>query len=60
MVIELDGSIHENVEVKLNDEVRQKLIEEDGMIVIRFKNEEVLKNITHVRETILQKCNELA
>ena len=60
MVIELDGSIHENVEVKLNDEVRQKLIEEDGLIVIRFKNEEVLKNITHVRETILQKCNELA
>ena len=38
LVIEVDGSIHNLEEVKRNDEARQKLLEEDGMTVIRFSN----------------------
>ena len=57
LVIELDGSIHDNEDVKLNDNVRQKLIELDGLSVIRFKNEEILNNIEHVLKIIKQKFN---
>ena len=59
LVIELDGSIHDNEEVKLNDEIRQKFIEEDGILVMRFKNEEILKDIQNVLRIVLEKCNEL-
>ena len=52
LVIELDGSIHDNEEVKLNDEVRQKLIEEDGVTVIRFTNSQILNDITNVLKVI--------
>ena len=52
LVIELDGSIHDNEEVKMNDEIRQKLIEEDGITVIRFKNQEISNNIENVLKII--------
>ena len=52
LVIELDGSIHDKEEVKMNDEERQKLIEEDGLIVIRFKNNEIMNNIDEVLKII--------
>ena len=51
LVIELDGNIHDNEEVKRNDEIRQRSMEQDGITVIRFKNEEVFKSL----ETVLQK-----
>ena len=60
LVIEVDGSIHDSAEVKLNDEVRQKLIEEDGLTVIRFKNDKILNDITNVLKALNTKCNELA
>ena len=51
-MIELDGSIHDNEEVKINDEVRQKLIEEDGLTVMRFKNNEIINNLENVIKLI--------
>jgi cyclase len=59
LVIELDGSIHDNEDVKQNDEVRQKLIEKDGLTVMRFKNQEILNGIENVLKSLEQKCNEL-
>ena len=55
LVIEIDGSIHDNDEVKLNDEERQKLIEEDGLTVMRFKNAEILNDIANVLKVIRAK-----
>ncbi len=52
LVIELDGSIHDNEEVKQNDVIRQKLIEEDRITVIRFTNKEVMNNIDEVLKII--------
>ena len=52
LVIELDGTIHDNEEVKMNDEVRQKLIQEDGLTVMRFKNEEVMNSIENILKII--------
>ena len=36
LVIEVDGSIHDIEEVKLNDAIRQKLFEKEGLTVMRF------------------------
>jgi cyclase len=58
LVLEVDGSVHDNEEVKQNDEVRQKLIEEDGLTVMRFKNQEILNDIQNVLKQLEQKCNE--
>jgi len=58
LVIELDGSVHDNEEVKKNDALRQKLIEEDGLNVIRFTNKEVMNIIQKVLALLEQKYNE--
>lgn len=51
-MIEVDGEVHNNENVKLNDEERQQGIESDGIEVIRFKNEEVMKTLEVVMEKI--------
>jgi cyclase len=58
LVIEINGSIHNNEDVKQNDAIRQKLIEEDGLTVIRFRNEEVINNIPNILKQLEQKYNE--
>ena len=41
LVIEVDGSIHMREEVKNNDEQRQKQLEEQGLVFLRFTNNEI-------------------
>ena len=53
LVIEVDGGIHNDNDVKINDGERQKIIESDNIKVIRFSNEEVMKNL----ETVIVKVN---
>lgn len=43
LVIEVDGSIHNKEDVKSNDEQRQTMLQNDGLFVLRFQNEEVTK-----------------
>jgi very-short-patch-repair endonuclease len=54
LVVEVDGEIHDQQVAE--DQVRQNFLETQGMQVIRFRNEEVLKTIAHVlariRETL--------
>jgi cyclase len=50
LVIELDGNVHDDADVKNNDEIRQRSIEEGVIRVVRFKKERVYKEI----ETVLQ------
>ena len=52
LVIELDGTIHDDAEVRSNDEIRQKNIEERGIKVIRFTNEEIFKDLEMVMQKI--------
>ena len=52
LVIEIDGSIHDKEEIKENDEIRQSLLEADGLSVIRFTNDELLKRSESVINTI--------
>jgi very-short-patch-repair endonuclease len=57
LCIEVDGSIHTIKEVKENDLIRQKHLEDDGIKVIRFENnmlESKSESIFKEIESILQ------
>jgi very-short-patch-repair endonuclease len=45
LAIELDGSFHQEEEAKENDEARTTLLNENGIKVLRFWNEEVIKEV---------------
>ncbi len=55
LVLEADGSIHEQIEIQKEDYERQKSLEADGLQVIRFTNSEILKNT----EMVIEKINSL-
>ena len=52
LVIELDGSIHNVPDVKTNDIIRQKDLEDLGLKIIRFTNKEITNNLEQVLQTI--------
>ena len=52
LVIEVDGSIHNLEEAKRNDIERQKQLENDSLIVIRFPNHEILQAFEKTVENI--------
>ncbi len=52
LIIEVDGNIHLLPAVKLHDQQRQQSLESDGIIVIRFTNDEVLKQYEATVEQI--------
>lgn len=51
LVIEVDGLIHEQQQVY--DENRDKVLQQAGYTVVRFTNDQVLQNITHVLQSII-------
>jgi very-short-patch-repair endonuclease len=52
LVIEIDGSIHDFDEAKLNDKKRQNDLEDLNLLVIRFTNDQVKNEIENVFEMI--------
>jgi cyclase len=52
LVIELDGSIHNQPDILQNDIERQKYLEELGLTVLRFTNDELYNNTNKVLEEI--------
>ena len=59
LIIEVDGYSHLLEDVFEKDIIKQQKLEDAGFKVIRFKDEEVLKDIKRVRETIQITINEL-
>jgi anthranilate synthase component II len=55
LVIEIDGSIHDIEEVKINDVIRENDLKELGLKVLRFTNNDVLYN----REIMKEKMQEI-
>ena len=53
LVIEIDGLIHQLPENKESDENRTQWLQKQGFKVIRFTNDEVIKNTTEVTASIL-------
>ena len=54
LAIELDGNIHDEKMNKLYDEVRTADLNDEGIHVIRFRNEEVLNDVTAVLKKIIE------
>ncbi len=57
VVIEIDGTIHQLPENRESDEVRSNWLEEKGFSVIRFTNDEVIKQTSKVLETLSAELN---
>ena len=54
LVIEVDGSVHLDPTVQIEDEYKDNSIQAYGMDLIRFTNEQVINNIDSVVELIKQ------
>lgn len=59
LIVEADGKIHERKDIKEYDEERETSLLSMGYTIIRFTNEEILKNIETVLAAIEQKVDEL-
>ena len=57
LVIEVDGDVHLDEDVQSYDKQRQQHLESLGLTVLRFTNEEVLGELTHVLNTIEANLN---
>lgn len=52
LAIELDGKSHDNQDARIYDQERSKFLEGFKIKVFRFKNEEVLNNVTEALNRI--------
>ena len=53
LIIEVDGKLHQDIEIYPNDKERQNKLEEVGFKVIRFSDWEVINRLGSVSEEIL-------
>ena len=54
LIIEIDGSIHNDPSIKKMDEQREKDLKYLGYKIIRFTNQQVLNNLEKVVESIIK------
>jgi len=52
LIVEVDGSLHQETEIKINDIQRSAWLKEQGFKVLRFWNSDVTNNIGVVLEKI--------
>jgi len=56
LVIEIDGSVHDDPTQANYDHVRQKFLEEKGLKVIRFRNQDMDLHLEEVLQKITIEC----
>jgi len=54
LIIELDGNIHDDADIKEHDEFREDIFGEMAYKILRFSNEEVFDNLSEVINQINQ------
>ncbi len=59
LVIEIDGEIHLSKENKESDINRDITLNEFGIQIIRFTNDQVINNLDHIIDEIKKKIEEL-
>ena len=59
LVIEADGDIHKDGQIKERDKGRTDELKNFGIEVIRFTNDQILNEIEMVKTKIEEKCREL-
>jgi very-short-patch-repair endonuclease len=57
LVVEVDGDYHDTEDQKLKDIERTKFLEFNGLKVIRFKNDDVLSDLSFVLEKIQEELS---
>lgn len=57
LVVEVDGKIHENIDQKDYDILRENIINANGIRVIRFTNEQVMNDISGTLSIIYKELN---
>jgi len=60
LIVELDGSVHDVLDQAAYDEDRTSFLNEHGLRVIRFRNEEVKKSLPNVLQTIIEITSHLS
>ena len=58
LIVELDGSIHNDIDQKAYDKARQEELEEIGYRVIRFSNTQIEKDLNYVLFNIAKVADE--
>ena len=56
LALEVDGSVHEIEEVSMNDEQKERILENYGIGVLRFTNEDVVNSSRIIVQRILAEC----
>lgn len=59
LIVEVDGDIHQKKEQRERDLMRSETLEEMGFKIVRFKNKEVIYNITEVLARLEEATNDL-
>ncbi len=59
LIIEVDGPVHNNEEVKESDQLRQKELERWGYTIIRFSNQQIIDQTEEVIKIIAAKISVL-
>jgi very-short-patch-repair endonuclease len=57
LIVEADGSHHQEPEMAAYDEARTQFLDAHGFRVLRFSNEQVLRNLQEVVQVILENAN---
>ncbi|MBI4653143.1 endonuclease domain-containing protein, partial [Candidatus Kuenenbacteria bacterium] len=57
IIIELDGGQHAEKQNKIKDKIRERWLKSQGFIIIRFWDNDVLKNIEGVWDEIAKRCH---
>jgi imidazole glycerol-phosphate synthase subunit HisF len=52
LVIELDGEVHNDIEIKDHDIGRQHILSDLGLTVLRFSNDQIYQELNLVKESI--------
>jgi very-short-patch-repair endonuclease len=56
LIVELDGESHDFVSRQSADKARDAWFESQGYLVLRFTNDEVLRNLRGVAQAIIRSC----
>lgn len=60
LIIELDGSIHDEADIQEYDDLREEFLREKDFHILRFRNEEVMKDLQGVCQRIHMQCKKFS
>jgi very-short-patch-repair endonuclease len=59
LIVEVDGPYHNEPQIKKNDRIRQRALENSGYRIHRFKNEEIVNSLDYVVNKIRSILNQI-